>query len=38
LPADYISADQAVAMICAWLKAVPLQDEHQGRVAMIDQV
>jgi ribose 5-phosphate isomerase B len=36
LPADYISADQAVAMIRVWLQAEPLSDEHKRRVAMID--
>jgi len=37
LPADYITAEQAVAMIRVWLQTQPLSDEHQARIALIDQ-
>jgi ribose 5-phosphate isomerase B len=36
LPADYISGEQAVSMIRAWLQAKKLSGRYQERVEMLD--
>lgn len=37
LPADYVSPEQAVGMVKAWLAAHFLGDRHQRRLEMIDK-
>lgn len=37
LPADYITPEQAVAMVIAWLGAEFLQGRYQERIAMVDR-
>ncbi|HEV2916387.1 MAG TPA: RpiB/LacA/LacB family sugar-phosphate isomerase [Candidatus Babeliales bacterium] len=36
LPSDYITNDQAIAIIDAWLQAKPRTGRYQDRIAMID--
>jgi len=36
LPSDFVSADQAVTIVCAWLKTSFQGGRYQERIAMID--
>lgn len=38
LPSDFISADEALAMVHAWVTAQPKEGRYEKRIAMIDAI